>query len=209
MGRPPIGKRAMTATERQRRWRLKSRANKPAPKPAASVKTVARLQARVRQLEADHAALCAAMGKLLHVMAQRLADRSKRARLVFEAGFREFQAELGRLRSVRDLASRPKTRLDKVFDGRRLHSHSNWISQAYALVVGPGLERGRRAAGVGTHTRAGQILDREPRQGPSRERFQGWCALASPKRRRAWTTEIHDIVPSSRLATHARSCHHH
>ena len=29
MGRPPIGKRAMTATERQRRWRAKSRANKP------------------------------------------------------------------------------------------------------------------------------------------------------------------------------------
>ena len=64
MGRPPIGKRAMTATERQRRWRAKS------PKPAASARTVSRsLQARIRELEADHAALCAAMGRLLHAMA--------------------------------------------------------------------------------------------------------------------------------------------
>ena len=61
MGRPPIGKRAMTATERQRRWRAKSRANKSTSKPAASVRTVEQLQARVRELEADHAALCAAM----------------------------------------------------------------------------------------------------------------------------------------------------
>ena len=108
MGRPPIGKRAMTATERQRRWRTRSRANKPAPKPAASVRTVEQLQARVRELEAGHVALCAAMGKLLHVIAQRPAARSKKARLVLD---REFQAELARLRSVRDLASRAKTRL--------------------------------------------------------------------------------------------------
>ena len=117
MGRPPIGKRAMTATERQRRWRAKSRANKPAPKPAA--RTLKQLQTRVRQLEADHAALCAAMGKLLHAIVQGRADRSKRARLVFEANVREFRAELARLRSVRDLVSRPKTRLDKGLDGRR------------------------------------------------------------------------------------------
>jgi len=108
MGRPPIGKRAMTATERQRRWRTRSRANKPAPKPAASVRTVEQLQARVRELEAGHVALCAAMGKLLHVIAQRPAARSKKARLVLD---REFQAELARLRSVRDLGSRAKTRL--------------------------------------------------------------------------------------------------
>ena len=145
MGRPPIGKRAMTATERQRRWRAKSRANKPAPKPAASVRRVERLQARVRQLEADHAALCAAMGKLLHAMAQRLADRSKRARLVLEANFREFQAELARLRSVRNLAGRPKTRLDKVLDKRRLvvtvtgyRRHMLWLLDPDSNeVVGP------------------------------------------------------------------------
>src|SRR5258708_4879374 len=121
MGRSPIGKRAMTATERQRRWRAKSRANKPAPKPPASARTVAQLQTRVRELEADHTALCAAMGKLLHAMAQRLAGRSKRAWPVLEASFREFQAELARLRGVRearpDLASRPKTPLNKVLDG--------------------------------------------------------------------------------------------
>ena len=119
MGRPPIGKRAMTATERQRRWRAKSRANKPAPKPAASVRTVERLQARVRHLEADHAALCAAMGKLLHAMAQRLADRSKRARTVFEASSRAFQSELARLQARPD-PEKAKRQLDKRLDGRKL-----------------------------------------------------------------------------------------
>jgi hypothetical protein len=142
MGRPPIGKRAMTATERQRRWRTKSRANKPAPKPAASVRTVEQLQARVRELEAGHVALCAAMGKLLHVIAQRPAARSKKARLVLD---REFQAELARLRGVRDLAGRPKIRLDKVFDGRRFivtatgyRRHMLWLLDPDSNeVVGP------------------------------------------------------------------------
>ena len=97
------------------------------------------------QLEANHAALCAAMGKLFHAMAQRLADRSKRARHALEANFREFQAELARLRSVRNLAGRPKTRLDKVLDKRKLvvtvtgyRRHMLWLSDPDSNeVVGP------------------------------------------------------------------------
>ena len=156
MGRPPIGKRAMTATERQRRWRAKSRANKPAPKPAASVGTASRsLQARVRQLEADQAALCAAMGKLLHALAQgrALVDRPKQARPVFEAGIREFRAELARLRSLGDLASWPKTRPHKVLDGRRFivtatgyRRHMLWLLDPDSNeVVGPLVPAHRRA----------------------------------------------------------------
>jgi hypothetical protein len=107
MGRPPIGKRAMTATERQRRWRAKSRSNKSVPKEP--------LQARVRQLEADQTAIIAAMGKLLLAMPQRHAGRAKRAG--FDAAVREFRAVLARLQH--DRTSRPKTRLDKGLDGRR------------------------------------------------------------------------------------------
>ena len=108
MGRPPIGKRAMTATERQRRWRAKSRSNKSAPKEP--------LQARVRQLEADQTALIAVMGKLLLAMPQRHAGRAKRSG--FDAAVREFRAVLARLQH--DRTSRPKTGPDKVLDGRRL-----------------------------------------------------------------------------------------
>jgi hypothetical protein len=151
MGRPPIGKRAMTATERQRRWRAKSRANKPAQKPAAS----RGLQARVRQLEADLAALRAAMGRLLYAIAQRPAASSKKARLVLD---REFRAELARLRS--DLA-----RLDKGLDGRRLvvtvtgyRRHMVWLLDPDSNeVVGPLVSahtRARAKAPTGNHAKA-------------------------------------------------------
>ena len=106
MGRPPIGKRAMTGTERQRRWRARSRSSNTAPKA---------LQTRVRQLEADQAALIAAMGKLLAAMSQRSAGRAKRSG--FDAAVREFRAVLARLQH--DRTSRPKTQLDKGLDGRR------------------------------------------------------------------------------------------
>jgi hypothetical protein len=94
----------MSATERQRRWRAKSRTNKlakfapgkPAPKPAAS--TVAQLQARIRELETDQAALCGAMGKLLLAMGQGFGIPSRKARAVFDASVREFRTELARLR---------------------------------------------------------------------------------------------------------------
>src|SRR5262245_13761875 len=60
-GRPPIGERAMTATERVRRFRSKQRQGKPETKyetkPDAAV--VAKLKARVRELEQELAAACA------------------------------------------------------------------------------------------------------------------------------------------------------
>jgi hypothetical protein len=56
MGRPPLGKKAMSATERQRRWRASKRA-RSAPKPAAHDVLIELLHARLSGLEADHAAL--------------------------------------------------------------------------------------------------------------------------------------------------------
>jgi hypothetical protein len=67
MGRPPIGKRAMSATERQRRWRanLANKPAKPAPKQVATASGASRaLQDRVRKLEAERAALRAELDKL-------------------------------------------------------------------------------------------------------------------------------------------------
>jgi hypothetical protein len=55
MGRPPIGKWAMSGAERVRRHREKLRRNSPATRTAAAL--VAQLQTRVRELEADYAAL--------------------------------------------------------------------------------------------------------------------------------------------------------
>jgi chromosome segregation ATPase len=60
MGRPPIGKRAMTSTERVHRHRAKLRASKPAPEASASLEDAARWQAeiaaqqaRIRELETE------------------------------------------------------------------------------------------------------------------------------------------------------------
>jgi predicted RNase H-like nuclease (RuvC/YqgF family) len=70
MGRPPIGKRAMTAAERTRRHRERKfgKRNKP------TAKTVEQLQARVRELEADYAALYRA-NEELHAGMERLVFR--------------------------------------------------------------------------------------------------------------------------------------
>jgi hypothetical protein len=58
MGRPPIGKVAMTGAERVRRHRLKHRAGRAVTKPvtiqAGDATDVARLNARIRELEAEH-----------------------------------------------------------------------------------------------------------------------------------------------------------
>ena len=64
---------------------------------------------------------------------------------MLEAGFREFRAELARQRSVRNPASRPKTRLDEVLAGRRFmvavtgyRRHMLWLSDPDSNeVVGP------------------------------------------------------------------------
>jgi len=149
MGRPPIGKRAMTATERQRRWRAKSRSNKSVPKEP--------LQARVRQLEADQTAIIAAMGKLLLAMPQRHAGRAKRAG--FDAAVREFRAVLARLQH--DRTSRPKTRLDKGLDGRRFvvtvtgyRRRMFWLLDPDSNeVVGPLVPAQRAKAPAGKHAK--------------------------------------------------------
>ena len=56
MGRPPIGKIAMTAAERVRRYRLRHGTDKPVTKPAtkrSADKTTGLLKARIRDLEAE------------------------------------------------------------------------------------------------------------------------------------------------------------
>ena len=66
MGRPPIGKRAMTAAERQRRRRRLFRDARPVTKQeratrAAIARATAPLQARIRELEGEIARLHCAM----------------------------------------------------------------------------------------------------------------------------------------------------
>ena len=56
MGRPPIGKIAMTAAERVRRYRLRHGTDKPVTKPVmkrSADKTTGLLKARIRDLEAE------------------------------------------------------------------------------------------------------------------------------------------------------------
>jgi len=146
MGRPPIGKRAMTGTERQRRYGGQgSRSSNTAPKA---------LQTRVRQLEADQAALIAAMGKLLAAMSQRSAGRAKRSG--FDAAVREFRAVLARLQH--DPASRP----DKGLDGRRFElTVTGYRRQMFWLqdldsneVVGPLVPVHRTKAPTGSRAKA-------------------------------------------------------
>jgi hypothetical protein len=52
MGRPPIGKVAMTSTERSRRYRAGLTAKPAATKPTQKDKEIAWLKARIRELEA-------------------------------------------------------------------------------------------------------------------------------------------------------------
>ena len=56
MGRPPIGKVAMTGAERVRRYRAKHRKEKPHNKTRIALleTRVARLEARIAELEAKH-----------------------------------------------------------------------------------------------------------------------------------------------------------
>jgi hypothetical protein len=52
MGRPPIGKRAMTNTERSRRYRA-GLATKPKSSPIANEHEVAQLKVRIAKLEQE------------------------------------------------------------------------------------------------------------------------------------------------------------
>src|SRR5262245_61530530 len=71
----PIGTHAMTATERQRRWRAKKRASKPT--------TVQQLQARIAELEAEREAAQAALegfGHQLDELVNRVDRHSARSK---------------------------------------------------------------------------------------------------------------------------------
>jgi hypothetical protein len=117
MGRPPIGERALTAAEKQRRYRERKfgKRNKP------SAALVERLQARIRELEANQAALNALVEQLLtrnreleasqaaldaaaKKLFRAMKHHSKDARLAFEAR-REFFAEFARQHPKRILAT--------------------------------------------------------------------------------------------------------
>jgi hypothetical protein len=85
MGRPPIGKVAMSGVERVKRWRLKHPANKPAPTKRAApdsdaiakavADAVAPLRARIRELDAE-----LARERALRVEAEAKVDARSNAR---------------------------------------------------------------------------------------------------------------------------------
>jgi hypothetical protein len=86
-----MGKRAMTATERQRRWRAKLRASRPVPKPAVST---APAQARIRVLEAEIEKLQVEVTRFMRAWAG--------SWTVTKACVRELEAELASERARRE-----------------------------------------------------------------------------------------------------------
>jgi hypothetical protein len=104
----PIGEKAMTATERQRRWRAKVRAGKLALQPV----TVARLQARIRELEIERAQLAlrveklgTEVGRFMHVWGESWTLNKARIHEV-EA---ELAGERARRETPADIAGMPTT----------------------------------------------------------------------------------------------------
>src|SRR5262249_18374319 len=85
--------------------RAKLRASKPVLQPAASAKTVGRLQARVRELEADYAALYRAMEELQAGM-ERLVDPTFTRRRRASLNQMNARARLSRKRGFEDHAKR-------------------------------------------------------------------------------------------------------
>jgi hypothetical protein len=75
MGRPPIGKVAMTATERSHRFRAKQRAEQPATKRNESdAATIAALNARIAELEAFQSTLAGDVVAVLEEKNRRIAE---------------------------------------------------------------------------------------------------------------------------------------
>jgi hypothetical protein len=109
MGRPPIGKRAMTGAERTRRYREKAH-----PKPAGPQAPVARLQARIHELEAEI--------EKLHVEVTRFMRAWSGSWTVVQARVGELEAEkLASERRVREVDpdSLPKSYRKKYEAARR------------------------------------------------------------------------------------------
>jgi hypothetical protein len=103
MGRPPIGKVAMTSTERVHRFRAKHRQDKPETKP--ETKQSAALEARVHELEAE----------LARERQRREATEAKPT--VLDAAAVKHFSEKGALR-IEDAIRVHKARLDKQFEQR-------------------------------------------------------------------------------------------
>jgi hypothetical protein len=135
MGRPPIGKKAMSATERQRRWRAKLRASKPGVQQAVSAAHVARLQARVLELDAENTALWTILGKHRATM-ERLLQR-------LGAGSRKRKASLNQ----RYAAGR---RLKRELDG------VTGYQRACDIIWGPAQAKSSATTKRGATTRAGR-----------------------------------------------------
>jgi hypothetical protein len=135
VGRPPIGKIAMTSTERSHRHRLKLRQEQPDTKPAKKWNddTFAALQDRIRTLEAE----CARNRKRIVELEAELAHQPAKSPIPadaagpFKARIRELEAELARLRAAKptrpesrgDAATKEDTKLMKLI--RRLDSPEN------------------------------------------------------------------------------------
>jgi hypothetical protein len=102
-GRPPLGKVAMTATERVRRWAVKYAGKEPDEAPEARIRQLeARMEARNRELEAE-LARAAKFGNGAPV---------PKSNTALEAHIRELEAELARERAKPmgvDFTQAPKT----------------------------------------------------------------------------------------------------
>ena len=77
MGRPPIGKTAMTGAERTRLYRLKLAAAKPAAKPTTAATTIAALQKELAQAKRELAGAKAHIAKLTDELHRVLAQERK------------------------------------------------------------------------------------------------------------------------------------
>ena len=93
MGRRPIGEQAMTATERQRRWRAKKRVIKAGPQPAALTAPVGQLQTRIHQLEIERAVLRTEIEKL-HAEVSRFMHAWAGSWILNKARVHELETEL-------------------------------------------------------------------------------------------------------------------
>jgi hypothetical protein len=77
MGRPPIGKTAMTGAERVRLYRLRHGANKPKPKSGAD-NAAAKIDALEKELAAAKARIAKLTDEMHEMLAQRFRGDSKR-----------------------------------------------------------------------------------------------------------------------------------
>jgi hypothetical protein len=111
-----MGKQAMSATERQRRWRAKKRVSKAAPKPAVSTGASERLQARLRELETERAALRTEIEKL-HAEVTRFMRAWAGSWTLNKARVRELETQLEAERREREASPDP-TSLPKSYRKR-------------------------------------------------------------------------------------------